>query len=328
MSSIEALTSIPEFVTFQVKKHGEDFRPTHNEDDEKGINEAIEQSGIPIIEHNDWKLMAVEPTSAHHPHHGCHMVCWICKYEGNKLIPWKDTNIDSTPLYFIQKMEDYFITQQQRSPDLRVYGYSGYINPTRARLLSEENPIYRRGLPSQKRKHFHLTQSIPKETPSYTLNSNSPSDLVRIESTLNFAGEIMIEEFKNAFTSYGIQHEMRVTPLNTSIELERTLFGFDSLHDAMNYTHKLLSDVFLNQLWIDYSMRLPKQYMHLVPKPLRIQQTLVPTAVTLLPSQIDRTRYEFPNMAVFTFPFSIAGTLQLLDGASLSHYEVQNDATS
>jgi hypothetical protein len=109
--------------------------------------------------------------------------------------------------------------------------------------------------------------------------------------------------------------------------VNRTLFGFNSLEEAMEKSIELQKRI--SPIWTDYIMELAKKNTSFDGKILPLVQSLVPNVGIIIPSELDRKNGKVENdFPVWVMPFGTGGAQILVPGGVITKRATPYESTS
>lgn len=270
----------------------------------------------PDVEH---QVRVLPATSPHTP--GFHEVWWLNEATEHSDIHW-DAHSEQRILNnskLLNELEQKIRLSQKdalafRSQDLRAYMYWGFTLPewqngTKASVIW-------RGLQSQLRLHWHLSQVIDGNlTANDWLQAAQKENAGHFARFLNLAGEFMIHSHPAILSHFGEPFSYN-QPLQGNWPQgtrERTLFAFPSLEAAIQASMQLRNE--LMQHWFTMAQTLHEHSPFLYAGSLfTLFQSAVPNFVFIKPSESDKkisNRGDRGN-ETWVAPFTVVGAPELL----------------
>lgn len=306
----DPVMSFPEIPVITIKRRGEVCVPTL--DNIQGGIDNVLSNQLPVFAAGTHRLFSVAATRPHHPT-AEHTVYWVDSQRTFSVPnPWNDRSwIDAvTDSDFIFGLEQYFRQLQKTDPQLSVYSFMGFVPPGTS---VDTTKVYDFGAQSQARWHWHATHRIDKSIPySRILSIDDEHDRRRIAAVLNLAGESSIKQFSGELSSFGERLVYRQQiGLAECLEVTRTIFGFPSLHEAVNSALSL--QYLVKKEWLDHAYNLAQQSTSFAHVALSYVQSCVPNMTILLPSRVDVESGKVDSENQFwVVPFSVSGAQSIL----------------
>ena len=303
------------------------------------INKALIQSPVLIdtpykgqnnIQH---QVRVLPATSPHTP--GFHEVWWLNEATKESDVYWdaqSEQRVLNNAKLLAELEQKIRLTQRiahtSQSQDLRAYMYWGFTLPewqngTKASVIW-------RGLQSQQRLHWHLSQGIEANLPASDWLQASQENSGHFARFLNLAGEFMIQSYRSMYTGFGDAFSYN-QPLQGNwpqLTKDRTLFAFSSLEEATQASVKLKNDVL--QHWLGMAQLLHEHSPFMYAGTLfTMFQSAVPNFVFIIPNESDKKiagRVDAHN-EVWVAPFTVVGAPEILTNGGVHLRRAQTKST-
>lgn len=283
-----------------------------NDDPETGILESIKDHGKPVVAAGGHTAIELSSLRPHHPNGS--EVLWIVEQADTDILPWSDESwINfSHNSHFLLSLENHIKSIREKEPGKHAYFFIGFVP---ADKTFEDVPVYPRGLQSQKRAHIHITDPITTDTPhDRLLDLSRGRDALGLALLLNEAGEHSIRHYEPRMAWYGEKFLFhQPVKIEGNEIVSHTMFGFNSLEEALNQSLVLLEEV--KPDWIEHAKKIPTESLA---QPidgvvLRYKQTAVPCVIFILPTEEDRRLGRVKNdYPVWTMPFAVSNVQFIL----------------
>ena len=294
--------------------------PLHNPNDgdvHGGINKSLDRIvSSALIEAGDHRLVPFIATSPHTD--GSHIVFWVDNINTNnplKVTDWEDGDWMSyaTDSKFLAHLQNLLLDLHTTNDNLKIYQYRGLINGQR----NEAPHILRSGLQSQSRPHIHVAEEVDTRKALRELDLGNERDRVQFGLMLNVSGEAAVKEFstKGFFDGYGSRftYTQRIGGVDNAVFVNRTMFGFSSLEDALTKTITLQNIVIPS--WEAYLDGLKGTTFEFEGENFPHMQSPVPNMVIMVPSERDRSNGGVENKyPIWVMPLSVTGAQVLIPG--------------
>ena len=138
------------------------------------------------------------------------------------------------------------------------------------------------------------------------LHSDNDGDRKHLSFFVNEAGEASIRDFPHLLTQFGSRfiYSQRVG-INHTNTINRTIFGFSSLEEALRKSLALQQEV--KKEWLFHIMQIARMETQWAGAAISLMQSCVPNMVVIFPSQEDR---EYVGQAgdwpVWIMPFAVS----------------------
>jgi hypothetical protein len=288
------------------------------------INKALSHSPV-LIDTADTRHAGIQhqvrvlPTTSPHTT-GFHEVWWLNEATEESDVYW-DTSSEQRVLTnskLLAELEQKIrliqtVAQTGQSQDLRAYMYWGFTLPEWQNGTNAS--VIWRGLQSQQRLHWHLSQGIDaNQTPDDWLQA-SQENIGHFARFLNLAGEFMIQSYRSMYSNFGETFSYQ-QPLQGNWPQgvkDRTLFAFSSLEEATQASLKLKNEVSHHWLGMAHSLHEHSPCMY-AGTLFTMFQSAVPNFVFIIPSEGDKkiaNRVDNHN-EVWVAPFTVVGAPEML----------------
>jgi hypothetical protein len=303
--------ALPDIPIFKIAPRGNIFTPTPGDPD-SGISEVLAQTlrqpGFRSpVEAGSHRLIPYAATIPHTPE-GTHIVYWVDREKGNTPATWKNDSWRklAEDNEFLSEVERFVNREQAKDPSLRMYFFMGFADGTES--IPHER-VSRRAMQSQRRQHLHAV-SFNFETPHGLLDPiGNDAHKTQLSLLLNAGGEHAIQTFREQLQQVHYGQEFTfVQPLGITRRsyTERTLFGFESLQEALQQSLRLVEHV--QGDWTRYLTTLKNETHTFAGLPLPLIQSCVPNMAFFFPSEEDRKQStESQRFTIWTMPFAVTG---------------------
>ncbi len=309
-----------EIPKIRIPARGDVFEPTAANLD-GGINQALEERGQFALCAGNHELVALPSTLPHYPwqlnsQNGeeVHMTYWVNKGASKKINGWTVESWQGLAQdgVFLQAVENRFRKRREMGLDTRVYFLIGFVNP--ADVINDDL-VFSRGLQTQHRPHLHEVKPIDLTTPfSEKMNARNGIDFRKLKFFLNLAGERCIGQFQNDLEDFG-ERFIYKQQLNRDGKriLSRTMFGFDTLQEAISKSLQLQERVW--DRWLPYVRSIALEYEKPKGKEadLIIKQSQIPNMAIIIPSYKDIQNGQVESdKNIWVMPFAVCSPQEIL----------------
>lgn len=281
------------------------------------INAALNDAQIVCSNgrHNVLKLPATSPHTT-----GSHEVWWLNEKHNSEPIYWdtaSEFSVFSNECLWQTLHEHILKTQRTQISNPRAYMYWGFTLKEYGFNLPKnyQEKMVWRGLQSQLRLHWHLSEAIPRDISHDWLDSDDPANTHIFARFLNLSGEAMIQKLNKYFNSFGEKFLYKQpVPQDWPIATyDRTFFAFPDLISATKASAELRLKI--ESSWHALALAISE----LTPTPFAGQlyellQSSVPNFVFIVPNIEDRKTADREMYAteVWVVPFSVVGAPEML----------------
>lgn len=304
---------MPKIPVVEIAQRGELAKPTNGGIDSY-LQATINENPEAIIQLSaEHRLIQLAPTSPHT--NGDHMVYWVDRGNTAEVGKWekslsKDLLEDQE---FWNNTQAFFTDKMQQNPNLRLYCYIGFAE-TPINGLPHVTPV---GMQSQPRIHFHLAESITASDTVGEISTADPENALRVgvllDEGVNFVGKkIDMNGFGQEFLflqQIGIGRDAYI--------LERRMYAFDSLYDAMDEV-TLLKDG-AKHFWNRVLSEIGGENVIFDGVNVPVMQAAVPNFVIMMPDLESRAHAEEigQKAPVWVMAFTTTGAAALIQGGAI-----------
>lgn len=310
----------------QVRLEGLTFFIPSPNDVDSGINIDLSQFGKFVLNTGNHGLIEMPTPSPHHP-----IPIPLQNIEGAKKIQityWinrgtdsiVNTDIDSfadiaQDKTFLDGVEKYFQDKHaDPSYDKKVYMLMGYVMPGTEDERSDLVMTW--GTQTQNRKHIHEVAAIQPTLPfNRWADLKNPIEYDRVKIALNMAGEAAIKHFQTELAGFGERFTYLQEIGPSEYILPRTMFGFDSLNEAVNSACKLQNRVNQNNEWLKYAYGLATYTgkFSTASYNTTLKQSQIPNMAIIIPTDYDRANGRVTSdKKIWVMPFTVCPPQEVL----------------
>ncbi len=272
------------------------------------------------------EVFSLSPVSKHHPR--LHEVFWVLQKDttADPFGSWQALTKDEEMLATLTDV----MTKLVKEQDCLVYTLQGCepLDQSSAAVTWPNGPLWPGGLASLPYVHFHQVGMIERqdvtgyyeypeknvETESVIAlgkNTLSKKELL-LSGLFNWAGEEAIARYSMYLDmiGYGRKQQFQQTiGMEQQLRVTRTVYGFDSLADAVQKSHQVRSMV--AESWIETALSIFEGSLRQEAVGLRAMQGVIPSfALVVLPPKLQQ-QYGL-NHHIITFPFTVTHPLPAL----------------
>ncbi len=303
--------------TLTIRRSAKAFEPS-SESPDGGLGVSLTEYGRRKFHTDALTLVALAPSSGHHPKLGQHDVLWSVgtpqwqSRDNQRLIvttTWPDL-IGQKP--YLEKLDRWAQRKRRKYPDSLLYTMMGHGE----NKPKPEDPVQLNHLiASQKPPHFHHMRTLlPSEHPNDRwIYPTEPGFKKTVEIQSDQARQHTQEKLADLMVGFGKPISIVNTiGRNGEIQLDRTVFGFDNLPDAVAATYALITNPKILARWPQVVREIATETNALstvLPYDIRLRQTFLPTAMIIMPSETMKRNLKTTDPSrVWSLPFSPYGT--------------------
>ncbi len=267
------------------------WKPTVK-DLESGVVAVLEEHAyIQFIGGNHKFLVHENPPRIHHPDKDKHKVFWLDQFgDGQTITPWNDESWAALAqdTMFLQNSDALFDQMQSENENLRVFHAFGFAQQADQDKIQGRKVDFR-GIQSQFRGHLHVTESInPQEFPNDWLEQKQIlQNQWLLPFFLNTPGELAIQEYSTQLNSFGEKVVYTQTVgVTHPLEIERTMFAFNSWEEALNSVVELYKQLY--EGWLRTAALIGENKIEFSGVLIELLQSCVPGFMLVKPSKKDK----------------------------------------
>lgn len=278
------------------------------------------------IESEQHEAFSLRPVSKHHPR--VHDVFWVLeKQQGTDPFGSWQSLVTDEPM--LVQLEEQFRETVDTS-DTIIYTLQGCepLDESLEAVSWPQGPLWPGGLASLPYVHFHQVGQVEQlditSIYQYPELSQGEDEKVKVGDHTHTRKEVLLSGLFNqageeAIFRYGAYLDQvgygerqvfeQVVGLDTTLPIQRTVYGFNSLAEAAQKSYQVRSLV--AESWITTALAIFEDTLKLEAASLRAMQGVVPSfALVMLPESL-RQEYQLPY-PVITFPFTVTHPLPAL----------------
>lgn len=300
------------------------FQPSPTDWD-SGINNDLNHAGSFVINAGNHSLFEMPSPSPHHPYpiplpsideiKKIHKTYWVNRGTGETVNTDIDTPEDiAVDKKFLDGVEKKFTDMHTSTYDKKVYMMIGFVLP------GTEDPrsdlVITRGVQTQRRLHIHESAALKSTIPFNSwANLKNPKEYDRAKISLNLAGEAAIKDFPAELEGFGERFTYLQEIGPNGYILPRTMFGFDTLYEAISSAVRLQNEVKVNNKWIKYAYGLAmySKSFSTASYDTTIKQSQIPNMAIIIPTDFDRTNGQVTSKKkIWVMPFTVCPPQEVL----------------